>query len=77
MFGGIPASFYETYHTHLPETEPSDQYELRQELYELFHYLNHTLIFGVSKTDINRCIVNVVCCRVDMLEVQCEKSTPC
>jgi hypothetical protein len=24
-----------------------DQYELRADLYELYHYLNHTVLFGV------------------------------
>jgi fructosamine-3-kinase len=39
MFGGIPMSFFEEYHKHMPKTEPVDQYELRGDLYELF-YLN-------------------------------------
>ncbi|PFH54881.1 hypothetical protein AMATHDRAFT_72647 [Amanita thiersii Skay4041] len=46
MFGGIPQSFFTTYHEYIPRTEPIDQYELRGELYELYHYLNHTVIFG-------------------------------
>ncbi|TFY83545.1 hypothetical protein EWM64_g457 [Hericium alpestre] len=46
IFGGIPRSFFTTYHKHFPKTEPVDQYELRGDLYELFHYLNHTVIFG-------------------------------
>jgi fructosamine-3-kinase len=49
MFGGIPKSFFEEYHKHMPKTEPVDQYELRGDLYELFHYLNHTVLFGVSE----------------------------
>jgi fructosamine kinase len=48
IFGGIPRSFFEEYHKHMPKTEPEDQYELRGDLYELFHYLNHTVLFGVS-----------------------------
>lgn len=48
MFGGIPSSFFETYHKHMPKTEPVEQYDLRGDLYELFHYLNHTVLFGVS-----------------------------
>jgi protein-ribulosamine 3-kinase len=47
MFGGIPESFYTAYHEHHPKTEPVEEYELRGDLYELFHYLNHTVIFGV------------------------------
>ena len=49
MFGGIPKSFFEEYHKHMPKTEPVDLYELRGDLYELFHYLNHTVLFGVSE----------------------------
>ncbi|TDL28027.1 fructosamine kinase PKL/CAK/FruK [Rickenella mellea] len=48
IFGGIPRSFFTTYHQFLPKTEPVDQYELRVDLYELFHYLNHALLFGGS-----------------------------
>lgn len=36
------------YHEHLPKTEPLEQYEVRMDLYEMFHYLNHTVLFGVS-----------------------------
>ncbi|KIM47772.1 hypothetical protein M413DRAFT_439439, partial [Hebeloma cylindrosporum] len=46
IFGGFPESFFSAYHKYLPKTEPVDQYELRMDLYELFHYLNHALIFG-------------------------------
>ena len=47
MFGGIPSSFYAEYHKHLPKSVPEEEYDLRSDLYLLFHYLNHTLIFGV------------------------------
>lgn len=47
MFGGIPGSFNTTYHEYLPQSEPKDQYDLRQDLYQLYHYLNHTVLFGV------------------------------
>ena len=53
MFGGFPASFFETYHAHFPKTEPVDQYEQRMYLYELYHYLNHTVLFGVSHLYLN------------------------
>ncbi|THH19056.1 hypothetical protein EW146_g2033 [Bondarzewia mesenterica] len=46
IFGGIPRSFFTTYEKYFPKTEPVDQYELRGDLYELFHYLNHTVLFG-------------------------------
>ena len=48
MFGGIPSSFYTEYHKHLPKSSPEEEYDLRADLYVLFHYLNHTVIFGVS-----------------------------
>jgi len=48
MFGGIPDRFFSSYHEYYPKTEPVDQYEARGDLYELFHYLNHTLLFGGS-----------------------------
>lgn len=32
----------------MPKSEPLEQYDLRADLYELYHYLNHTVLFGVS-----------------------------
>jgi len=55
----------------MPKTEPVDQYELRGDLYELFHYLNHTVLFGVSE----ECLMyatdadGLVMCREDMRAV--------
>jgi len=46
IFGGFSQQFFEKYHEHLPKSEPVEQYELRVDLYELFHYLNHALLFG-------------------------------
>ncbi|KAJ3481729.1 hypothetical protein NLI96_g7469 [Meripilus lineatus] len=46
IFGGFPRAFFSTYHEYKPKTEPSDQYELRGDLYQLFHCLNHTVLFG-------------------------------
>ncbi|KAI0034186.1 fructosamine kinase [Vararia minispora EC-137] len=46
IFGGIPASFFETYETVMPKTKPVKEYQQRGDLYELFHYLNHTVLFG-------------------------------
>lgn len=48
MFGGIPSSFYTEYYKHLPKSAPEEEYDLRSDLYILFHYLNHTVIFGVG-----------------------------
>lgn len=49
IFGGFPSSFYFTYHEYQPKSKPVEEYEQRMHLYELIHYLNHTLIFGVSR----------------------------
>ncbi|KAF8349671.1 Fructosamine/Ketosamine-3-kinase [Amanita rubescens] len=46
IFGGIPQSFFDTYHEYFPKTDPVNEYELRCDLYELYHYLNHTVLFG-------------------------------
>ncbi|KAF8633032.1 hypothetical protein AX15_001622 [Amanita polypyramis BW_CC] len=46
IFGGIPQSFLDTYHKYFPKTEPVGEYRLRGDLYELYHYLNHTVLFG-------------------------------
>jgi hypothetical protein len=46
MFGGFPPSFYTHYHELVPKSEPVEEYEQRQQLYELFHHLNHMLMFG-------------------------------
>ena len=49
IFGGIPSTFFSSYHRNMPKSEPVEQYDLRSDLYELYHYLNHTVLFGVSK----------------------------
>ncbi|EAU92774.2 fructosamine Kinase PKL/CAK/FruK [Coprinopsis cinerea okayama7 len=46
IFGGFPQTFFDTYFENNPKTEPVDEFDLRAELYEAFHYLNHTVIFG-------------------------------
>jgi len=48
IFGGFPPSFFTTYHEHIPRSEPTAEYDQRSALYELFHYLNHTALFGRS-----------------------------
>ncbi|GAA5905824.1 hypothetical protein JCM6882_000470 [Rhodosporidiobolus microsporus] len=48
MFGGFSPAFYKRYHELVPKTEPVEEYEQRQKLYELYHHLNHTLMFGGS-----------------------------
>ncbi|KAI1357725.1 fructosamine kinase [Xylaria arbuscula] len=44
-FGGFSATFYHEYHQLLPKTEPKHEYEDRIALYQLYHYLNHYLMF--------------------------------
>lgn len=46
MFGGRSSAFFEEYHQHIPRSTP--HHEKRISLYELYHHLNHTLIFGGS-----------------------------
>ncbi|KAE8227421.1 hypothetical protein CF319_g117 [Tilletia indica] len=44
MFGGFTQDFYEAYHEIRPKIQP--HYEERIRLYELYHHLNHTLMFN-------------------------------
>lgn len=49
MFGGFPTAFFERYHELVPKSEPADEYKQRLQLYEAYHHLNHTLMFGVRR----------------------------
>lgn len=42
-------SFYRKYHSIRPKSSP--HYDERMMLYELYHHLNHYLMFGVSAED--------------------------
>ncbi|KAL7424825.1 hypothetical protein Q5752_000509 [Cryptotrichosporon argae] len=44
MFGGFSDAFYDAYHAVHPRSAP--YYAERQKLYELYHHLNHALMFG-------------------------------
>ncbi|KAF8585836.1 fructosamine kinase PKL/CAK/FruK [Ramaria rubella] len=55
IFGGFPPSFFAAYHEQIPPSEPVNEYGQRAALYELFHYLNHTALFGVSFPPSIRC----------------------
>ncbi|WRT69381.1 uncharacterized protein IL334_006365 [Kwoniella shivajii] len=44
MFGGFSKDFYDAYHAIHPKSQP--YHDQRQKLYELYHHLNHTLMFG-------------------------------
>ncbi|CAE6455098.1 unnamed protein product [Rhizoctonia solani] len=46
MFGGFSSAFYDEYHSIRPKSEPVEDYGQRLKLYQLFHYLNHTVLFG-------------------------------
>ncbi len=39
MFGGFSPAFFEEYHKHRPRSKPEGEYDMRQMLYELFHYV--------------------------------------
>ncbi|EST09464.2 Fructosamine/Ketosamine-3-kinase [Kalmanozyma brasiliensis GHG001] len=43
MFGGFTRDFFDAYHAVIPRTEP--YYNERLRLYELYHHLNHLLMF--------------------------------
>lgn len=43
VFGGFGSSFYNAYHEKIPKTAG---FAKRQQLYQLFHYLNHWNHFG-------------------------------
>ena len=45
MFGGFSSYFYGAYHEVIPK---SPGFEPRNHLYQLYHYLNHYLLFGAS-----------------------------
>ncbi|GAA5882294.1 hypothetical protein JCM3774_003362 [Rhodotorula dairenensis] len=48
MFGGFTPAFFQRYHELIPKAAPQDEYEQRLQLYEVYHHLNHALMFGGS-----------------------------
>lgn len=48
MFGGFSSPFFDAYHEVLPRSQPEEYYSERVQLYELYHHLNHALMFGGS-----------------------------
>ncbi|KAL0483398.1 protein-ribulosamine 3-kinase [Acrasis kona] len=44
MFGGFDSNFFESYHKKIPKFEM--YFKERQQLYQLYHYLNHYNMFG-------------------------------
>ncbi|MBW8189970.1 fructosamine kinase family protein [Neiella marina] len=43
LFGGYPTGFYDAYRAHI--TKPDD-FEIRHQIYNLYHLLNHATLFG-------------------------------
>ena len=43
MFGGFDEPFYTSYDKHFPRTE---EYAVKRDIYNLYHYLNHYNLFG-------------------------------
>jgi hypothetical protein len=55
MFGGFSPEFFEEYHKHRPKSKPVGEYDMRQMLYELFHYVRFIFcIFGLSALILTR-----------------------
>lgn len=73
MFGGIPNTFFSSYHKNMAKSEPVEQYDLRGDLYELYHYLNHTVLFGVSRHNSRGGRIDDRRHREDMLVVHLER----
>lgn len=48
MFGGFTSAFFKRYHELVPKIQPVEDYGQRIQLYELYHHLNHTLLFERS-----------------------------
>ncbi|EAR22559.1 fructosamine kinase family protein [Nitrococcus mobilis] len=55
LFGGFDASFYRAYQAAWPLTVG---YELRRDLYQLYHVLNHLNIFGAGYADHARRLID-------------------
>ncbi len=56
-FGGFPEDFYKSYHQALP---PDPGYDQRKHLYNLYHMLNHQVIFGQQYESAVRNIVKLL-----------------
>lgn len=46
LFGSNSASFYSKYEDCWPSPSPSPGFELRKTVYNLYHILNHYVLFG-------------------------------
>lgn len=63
LFGGFTASFYEAYHAAWP-LEPG--YEVRRELYQLYHVLNHLNLFGGGYSGRASELIRRLCAEIDL-----------
>ncbi|KAK9461440.1 Fructosamine/Ketosamine-3-kinase [Lipomyces oligophaga] len=52
MFGGFSSVFWDEYHTLVPKKEPVRDYDDRLRLYQAFHELNHSAMFGGGGYDL-------------------------
>lgn len=51
MFGGFGSNFWKEYKELVPPAEPSNEWDDRLSLYELYHHLNHYALFGGNYKD--------------------------
>ena len=58
MFGGFGNDFFQIYF----QTHPKQpDFEKRQYLYQLYHYLNHTNLFGTGYlSGVNNCVAGIL-----------------
>ena len=47
MFGGFSPAFFEEYHKLRPKSKPVGEYDMRQMLYEVFHYVRAVLPYSL------------------------------
>jgi len=57
MFGGFGPFFYEEYFKHFPKTKG---FEMRMNLYELYHHLNHMYLFGSGYESSAMALLNLI-----------------
>lgn len=61
MFGGFNSDFFRAYHSIIPKASPEEYYEQRIKLYELYHHLNHALMFsGGYKSGASRIMESLI-----------------
>jgi len=58
MYPGVGSEFYDEYFKLVPKAEPSEEWEDRVDLYELWHQLNHFVIYGPSGIGYRRAAIS-------------------